>query len=43
MRDKGDGGAHAAVALVCRCQTEVECVREMARCLRELGEGGVPK
>ncbi len=21
-------------------QTEVECVREMARCLREIGEGG---
>jgi len=24
-------------------QTEVECVREMARCLREIGEGKVPK
>lgn len=24
-------------------QTEVECVREMARCLREISEGGVPK
>lgn len=24
-------------------QTEVECVREMARCLREIGEGRVPK
>lgn len=24
-------------------QTEVECVREMARCLREIGNGRVPK
>ncbi|MEP7360735.1 MAG: hypothetical protein ABI744_04060 [Chloroflexota bacterium] len=24
-------------------QTEVERVREMARCLRDIGEGGVPK
>ncbi len=24
-------------------QTEVECVREMARCLREISEGRVPK
>ena len=24
-------------------QTEVECVREMARCLREIGEGSAPK
>lgn len=24
-------------------ETEVECVREMARCLREIGEGRVPK
>jgi hypothetical protein len=24
-------------------QTEVECVREMARCLAIIGAGGVPK
>jgi hypothetical protein len=24
-------------------ETEVECVREMARCLREIGEGWVPR
>jgi len=24
-------------------ETEVECVREMARCLREIGNGRVPK
>lgn len=24
-------------------QTEVECVREMARCLREIGEGRTPR
>ena len=24
-------------------RTEVDCVREMARCLREISDGGVPK
>ena len=24
-------------------QTEIECVCEMARCLREISEGGVPQ
>jgi hypothetical protein len=42
MTEKAEIGHHAnewtAVG-----PSEAECVREMARCLRELGEGRVPK